>query len=56
MYNGIYTGRRPPSLEEQCVAQLKVREPHVSLRNVELLSQVADELKLEHFPLQELTG
>jgi hypothetical protein len=56
MHNGVYTGRHPPSLEEQCVAQLKVWEPHVSLRNVELLSQVADELKLEGFPLRELTG
>ena len=56
MYNGLYAGRRPPSLEEQCVAQLKVWEPHVSLRNVELLSQVADELKLDDLPLRELTG
>jgi len=56
MYNGLYTGRRPPSLEEQCLTQLKFFEPHVSLRNVELLSQVADELKLDDFPLRELTG
>ena len=56
MYNALYTGRRPPSLEEQCIAQLKFFEPHVSLRNVELLSQVADELKLNEFPLRELTG
>jgi hypothetical protein len=54
MYNGMYTGRRPPSLEEQCIAQLKFFEPHVSLRKVELLSQVADELKLDDFPLREL--
>jgi hypothetical protein len=56
MHNGMYTGRRPPSLEELCVAQLKIFEPHVSLRNVELLSQGADELKLDDFPLRELTG
>ena len=56
MYTGLYTGRRPPSLEEQCLAQLKFFEPHVSLRNVELLSQVADELKLDDLPLRELTG
>ena len=56
MHNGMYTCRRPPSLEELCVAQLKIFEPHVSLRNVELLSQVADELKLDDFPLRELTG
>ena len=56
MYNALYTGRRPPSLEEQCLAQLKVFEAHVSLRNVELLSQFADELKLDDFPLRELTG
>ena len=56
MYNGLYAGRRPPSLEEKCLAQLKFFETHVSLRNVELLSQVADELKLDDFPLRELTG
>ena len=56
MHNGLYAGRRPPSLEEQCLAQLKFFETHVSLRNVELLSQVADELKLDDFPLRELTG
>ena len=56
MHNGMYTGRRPASLEELCVAQLKIFEPHVSLRNVKLLSQVADELKLDEFPLRELTG
>ena len=56
MHNVLYTGRRPPSLEEQCLAQLKFFETHVSLRNVELLSQVADELKLDDFPLRELTG
>ena len=57
--NGLYAGRRPSSLEEhleQCLAQLKVFETHVSLRNVELLSQVVDELKLDDFPLRELTG
>ena len=56
MYNGLYAGRRPPSLEEQCLAQLKVFETRVSLRNVKLLSQVADELKLDDLPLRELTG
>ena len=49
MYNGLYTGRRPPSLEEQCLAQLKFFEPPVSLRNVELLSQVADEQRAKFF-------
>ena len=49
MHNVLYTGRRPPSLEEQCLAQLKFFEPHVSLRNVELLSQVADELKASNW-------
>ena len=56
MFKGLYAGRRPPSLEEQCLAQLKFFETHVSLRNVELLSQIADELKLDDFPLRELTG
>ena len=56
MYNGLYAGCRPPSLEEQCLAQLIFYEPRVSLRNVELLSQVADELKLDDFPLRALTG
>ena len=40
MYNDLYAGRRPPSLEEQCLAQLKFFETHVSLRNVEQLSQI----------------
>ena len=56
MYSGMYASRRPPSLEEQCLAHLKFFETHVSLRNVELLSQVADELKLDDLPLRELTG
>ena len=56
MYTCLYAGRRPPSLEEQCLAQLKVFDARVSLRNVELLSQVADKLKLDDFPLRELTG
>ena len=56
MYNSLYAGRRPPSLEEQCLAHLKFFETHVSLRNVELLSQVAGEFKLDDFPLRELTG
>jgi hypothetical protein len=56
MYTGLYAGRRPLSLEEQCLAQLKHIEIHISLRNVKLLSQIADELKLDGFPLRELTG
>ena len=56
MYTGLYAGRRPPSLEEQCLAQLKFFETHIPLRNVEQLSQIADELKLDDFPLRELTG
>ena len=51
MYNGLYASRRPPSLEEQCLAQLKFVETHISLRNVEQLSQIADELKLDDLPL-----
>ena len=38
------------------LAQLKFFETHISLRNVEQLSQIADELKLDDFPLRELTG
>ncbi len=48
--------RRPLSLEEQCLAQLKIFETHISLRNAEQLSQIADELKLDDFPLRELTS
>ena len=56
MHNVLYTGRRPPSLEEQCLAQLNYYEPLVSLKNVELLSQLAANMKLDEFPLRELTG
>ena len=56
MHNVLYTGRRLPSLEEQCLAQLNYYEPLVSLKNVELLSQLAADMKLDDFPLRELTG
>jgi len=56
MHNVLYTGRRPPSLEEQCLAQLYFYEPLVSLRNVKLLSQLAADIKMDDFPLRELTG
>jgi len=56
MCTPLNAGRRAPCLEEQCLGQLKYFEIHISLRNVEQLSQIAVELKLGDSPLRELTG